>query len=994
MPFKGSCKRLMTFCPARRGLVSIFAFIFSVLLTASWVGADDPKTSESGVRMLQDRGDRIVAVLPNRLIVVIQETRTSPVVSVRVSVKTGSIFEQEFVGAGISHYLEHLVAGGSTTTRTEAETGRILSDIGGQTNASTGLDRVNYFVHTTSAHAATAIELVSDWVANASITEHEFLREKQVINSEFAMGRGDPRRTLWRNTQQARFQLHPARHPTIGYLDEFNLITREQLTDFFERMYVPNNMIKVVVGDIDRHAVLDQIVEFWKDIPARPLPTIKFPIEPIREHVPTVEAQADVRAVRLRLAWPSTRSHAEHDYALHLLAGVLASGDASRLVRTIRDEQKLANTVSAYNTSFSWGEGFFGVDVELSRPAPGSPEAGQTLEERLKAVEQAVMAQLQSVIDEPVTEEELARAKRRVQVAVATSGQNVQGLASSLAWHVAAAGNPDFLQDYLEAVNKLTAADLQAAAREFIRPERTIRVVLRPLPPGEQAVEMVRPEEPELPDLKWEEVDLDNRVLIKQLEESLARERPARVQASTGEIVEHTLSNGLRVLIQPLSLVPAVSMHYFQLGGLLAEPAGQEGLANAMAFMQMRGTRSMNARQLAERLDELGASISTAGGYNTHSAQAGGLASDMAELFGLLGEVLMYPAFDEQEWTNAQRRILAGLDRRQDSWSGELFGHLRQKWYGDHPWAFEPAGRREAVASFTVEDLRRFHANNLGADRAVLAVVGDVDPQEVIRLAEKTLGGIPAKTPVQAKADLPPTPTAGATQVITNKQNTAAGVLVTGPLPTRMDDDYAAMAVTARLLARFPSGHLVEALRGEGHGLAYAVWAFQQTGIQPGHFVMAFNSLPEKSAEALRQTVLVHRNLLSRPVSAEELAQAKASVLTAEFLGNQSLSDLATQLALDELYGMGRDSGRAFLNRVNALTPEKLHAAVNRYLVNPKAILMIDRPLDEEVFQQAAQGGAEPLWAPPAVRSPEADEYAPATGMGPGNAATTSSVGG
>ncbi|MCC5829473.1 MAG: insulinase family protein [Phycisphaeraceae bacterium] len=958
-----------------------FGTLLAMLVSLSLLGptlvraepnpADPGQGDQKNVRILQDRDGRLIAALPNRMIVAIQETRAAPVVSVRMVVKTGSIYEQEFIGAGLSHYLEHLVCGGTTTTRTEAEGARLLSSIGGQINATTGLDRVNYFIHTTRDHAATAIDLVNDWVANCTIDEAEFLREKQVINSEFAMGRGDPGRVLWRNTQQARFQLHPARHPTIGYLDEFNQITREQLIEFFKRMYVPNNMVMVVVGDVDRKAVLEQIAEFWKDRPARDLPTIRFPVEEVAEHTPTQEARADVRATRLRLAWPGTVTNAEHDYALNLLASVLSSGDASRLVRSIRDEQRLVNTISAGNISFSWGEGFFSVDAELASPRTGTPQADMSLEDRLKEVEGAIMAELNKVIRDGVNEDELARAKRRVRASVAMSGQSAQGLASSLAWNLITSANPDHLQDYVEAINKLTTRDLQIAAEKFIRADRTMRIVLRPLEPGTAAVEMTRPEEPDPSEFKFIDVDLDNRLLIERLQEKLERPREDGRAADSGQIVEHTLDNGLRVLIRPTTLVPAAAAHFYQSGGLLADPQGSEGLAGALAWMKMRGTRELSADQLARRLDELGARISTGTGYNTHYAQADFLSGDMRQVLGLMGEVILHPALREDEWPNVQRRIIAALDRRQDSWSGELFGHIRRAVYGDHPWAFEPTGRREAIERITIDDIRRFHRDRLGAEQAVLAVVGDVDPREVIETVKAVFGQMPRSAPITELAGLPEPRQPLARQVVTGKQNTAAGAVVLGPIPTRTDEDYAAMAVMGRVLSRFPSGRLTEALRGEGPGLAYAVWAFQQTGLRPGHFNMAFNSLPEKSPEALRQTVRVYRQLLDAPISQEELDHARAMVLTGEFLNSQSLSDQASELALDELYGLGRNSSEAFLEAVGRLTPEKLHEVARKYLVNPIVILMIDQPLDPEIFERAAAGDDEPLWVPASEEQPE-----------------------
>ncbi len=114
----------------------------------------------------------------------------------------------------------------------------------------------------------------------SKIEPAELTREKDVILREFEMGEGEPGRILWKLTQGVRYQAHPARHPTIGYVDEFKKIERDEVYDFYRRMYVPNNLVFVVVGDIERQAVVDQIAKLWSDSAARDLPKLSFPIEP------------------------------------------------------------------------------------------------------------------------------------------------------------------------------------------------------------------------------------------------------------------------------------------------------------------------------------------------------------------------------------------------------------------------------------------------------------------------------------------------------------------------------------------------------------------------------------------------------------------------------------------------------------------------------------------------------------------------------------------
>ncbi len=174
---------------------------------------------ERSTKVLQQRPDRLIVQLPNRLIIIAQEIRTAPVVSAQVKVKTGSIYEQEHVGAGLSHFLEHLIAAGSTTTRTEKQSNAILGRIGGRTNAGTGLDTVTYYIDTTSDHTDTVIDLLSDWLINGQINQAEYEREREVIQREFESGRGDPGRSSpvseW---QRKRVPCAPARSRCVALI--------------------------------------------------------------------------------------------------------------------------------------------------------------------------------------------------------------------------------------------------------------------------------------------------------------------------------------------------------------------------------------------------------------------------------------------------------------------------------------------------------------------------------------------------------------------------------------------------------------------------------------------------------------------------------------------------------------------------------------------------------------------------------------------------------
>lgn len=915
-----------------------------------------------GVTVLQERADRLIVQLPNRLIVIAQEFKAAPVVSAQVWVKTGSIYEQEHVGAGLSHFLEHLLSGGSTATRTEEENNRILGEIGARSNAATGLDTVRYYIDTTSGHTMTAVELLSDWMQNARITQEEYARERDVIQREFEMGQGEPGRIFWKVTQSARYREHPARHPTIGYLNEFLAVSRDEIHAFYKRMYVPNNMVFVVVGDIDRRAVVERIAKLWSGAKPGDLPAVTLPVESSEGRgVIVASGVADIRRPRLRLAYPGTRIGGEGDYALDLLGVILGQGESSMLARSVRDRQGLVSSISAYNLSFPWGEGFFGIDAEVVVPpvTPGKTARG-VADEAIETTKQAILAEVARVRSEGITPDKLARAKREALARSVYDGQDANGIANRLASDTIGMGNPDYRARYIREIDKLTIGDVMAAAGKFLDDKNLMVLTLHPLAAGEKPEAMVRPPDaPPQPGVEAaprEAVELDNRLLAARVRDALSVAGNDTADAVTiGPIRRFVLPNGLRLLVQQSTIAPAVSIQLYQTGGLLGDDVGREGLSGAVAAMLLRGTATRTAEQISSLTDSLGVQVGSECGNNTSFVRALCLREDWKTTLELLADVSIRPSFPEDEWKKMQPRLLAAIAREQDSWSGELRARFREAYFASHPWSQSTLGRASVVEKLTAEDLKNFHRLRLGASNAVLVVFGDVDVEQVHAEAARLFEDMPREALSPAMIPEPAPPVARVVQSQTKKP-LAAVTIGFGPGATRRNPDYAALRVLTRVLSSFPSGWLEGELRGRGPGLVYAVGAGHATGLVPGYFAVTFNAQPGQVTEAISRTMGVIKRARTQEVDDATLARAKAGVLTDEFTSQQSNEDRAADAALDEIYGLPEDEAKQFIAEVGRLTPDTLRTIAELYLRNPVVVVLSHQPLDAESLKAASEG--------------------------------------
>src|SRR5208283_2083028 len=260
---------------------SVIAFCLLCLPASNLLAADQkPAMPEyTSVRRLAE--NVTLASLDNGLTVIVQENHTAPVATVRCYVKnTGSAYEGRYLGAGLSHVLEHVVAGGTTVHRSEKEIEKIIASFGGVTNAYTTNDHTTFFIDCPARNAMTAIELTADAMQHIAFEPKEFARELKVVRRELADDEDDRGHVMNDLLDLTVYAVHPARHPVIGYLQVLNGTTNQTIIDFYHERYVPNNQIFVVVGDVNTQQVLEHVARQWVGTPRGRETFIALPEEP------------------------------------------------------------------------------------------------------------------------------------------------------------------------------------------------------------------------------------------------------------------------------------------------------------------------------------------------------------------------------------------------------------------------------------------------------------------------------------------------------------------------------------------------------------------------------------------------------------------------------------------------------------------------------------------------------------------------------------------
>src|ERR1700751_1889772 len=335
--------------------------------------------------------------LPNGLTIIVQEDRSAPVASVQAWCATGSVYEDEHIGAGLSHILEHMLFKG-TKARSTNSIAQKMQDVGGYINAYTSFDRTVFWIDVPKDGVATALDVLADAMMNSTLPPQEYQKEQEVIRREFAMGMDDPDRVAGLLLFATAYQRHPYHFPVIGELEIYTQLTQQQVMQYYKTRYVPNNLTFVVVGDVDAEKVRQQIAELFKTYPEKSLKPLFIPTEPPQLGRREVNQEFATELTHLSMAWHIPELTNPDVPALDLLSTVLGDGRSSRLYRRVREEAGLAFSVSAF--SYTPGDpGLFGIDATVD---PKKRESAEQLALRI----------VNEVKSAGVTADELEKAKK------------------------------------------------------------------------------------------------------------------------------------------------------------------------------------------------------------------------------------------------------------------------------------------------------------------------------------------------------------------------------------------------------------------------------------------------------------------------------------------------------------------------------------------------------------------------------------------------------
>ncbi|MBI5572537.1 MAG: insulinase family protein [Desulfomonile tiedjei] len=832
--------------------------------------------------------------LSNGLDVLVEENHSRKAAAIQLWVKVGSAYENESE-RGISHVIEHMAFKG-TERRGVGQIDTEVAEIGGQINAYTSWDETVFHIVVPSSATSRGLDIITDAVFRAVMNPQELEKEKKVVLEEILQDEDLPDEVISKLLFKTAYVKSPYRFPVIGRKEVVEEVTRQNILDFRKKWYVPENMFLIVVGDVDPVAVREDVERLTADVKPTGFLPVSLPQEPPQEQIRSaVVRDPNATEPRLSIAFhiPSMKGYDVN--ALDLIADLLGGRDDSRLVRILKQDKGLVTSLSVSSVTPK-EPGLLIISANLAA-------------ENLELATQAIMDELALLAGTPPPPDELEQARIHLESGRVYARETVQGIARNMGDFQNQLGDPNYEQKYLTLNAAVTPRQISAVAKKYLMPPNVSVAVL--LPHGEAK------------DFRIEGLEqIVSRFAAPAITPVAAAETPARPMF-------RELANGTKVVLVPDNSNPVISFRIASLGGKRFENDDTQGIMNFIARMLTKGAGTMNERDIARKVDNMGGTLQGFSGNDSFGLYASFFSRYWDQALELLAQMYADPTFPQDKLDRERDLIINAIRTEPDNPSEYVIKTLNKTLFPHFPYGFDLLGTPHTVSGFTPEDLKQTFRQLAVPSNTVIAAVGSMDPKEVMDRVERLFG----KTTGQA-LEMPQIPAEhpleSVSETVMRIPRAKAYLTIGFRTVTLTDPDRFALDVLNSILAG-QGGRLFLQLRDK-ESLAYEVTSFFRPGLAPGIFGLYLACDAPKVDRAFAGLVNEIEAIKKTAVGEAELKKAIDSLIGNHLISQQSTSDRAEEVGLHTLYGMGYDYDPVYIARIREVNAADVLRVARRYL--------------------------------------------------------------
>jgi zinc protease len=835
--------------------------------------------------------EMLTKTLPNGMQVVVKKNTSNTSVGFFCFVKTGSIHEAEYLGKGLSHYLEHIVSGGSTNNHTEAWHQEKRKEIGAITNAYTTYGATVYYMQADKQYSDTLLYLISDNVMNCSFDPKEVEREKDVIVKEFVYRVSSPMARLYNGMWASTFLKSNVKNEVIGEIEIFKQNTREEMMNYYNKRYMPNNMVFVVVGDIEPAEIMVKVENTFKDYKRGVLNPVYLPEETIRPGNIKYIEEYPVKQPLAFITKLVPRADQEDFAALDMAAGILFEKRNSPVQYKLVEEEKAVNWIyGSFNEGGSFPEPMIQIGFET--------KDSQNLDYVLNRIDAIIADAAKKGVTQMQINEVISRIKARKILRTPDADREAQ----TIGWNMISYGVPDIFDIQIEQFEKLTPEMVNEAIREYFVPDN--RVIFYGVPEGEKA-KIVNAE----------------KNIVKTDAEKIADDKTLTVLYK---------QNTTDPVIQGAIFLP-VSSDYETL-----ENTGSFQFVTDMLLSG--GSKKYSSMDLSSWIEDhavrMSAEIGPAG--LTFSFKC--LKDDYKELMKRFYSIMNEPVFDSKELQLAKERADADYKRNLSD-PDQAYTEFRSSiLYKGQKSGLSAKEKNDIIQKLSQNDLKNIYKKYFKAESLIVTLFGDLKRDEAIAYAKEIKSNILSGKISGTKTPLI-VPKINET-FVNECEFEQVNVEINFLAPLQDDPDYFAMTALNQVMSNGFSGRLLKATRVD-NDLVYSAYSYYSVTKDYGFYrIEAQTSLAKKDrlVEVLKKEV---QKLIDGDITQEEInlsVESYAKTLDSYFTD----SNMAGIMTSYESRGLGYNFLKESLKELKKVTPEMIKSVSNKYLKD--AAIFISQP--------------------------------------------------
>ena len=872
-----------------------------LILTLLFMGATMSQEKFYGFEFVKESGGiKEYTMTSNGLRVLLKQDNTAPVATFMVTYEVGS--RNEAIGyTGSTHLLEHLMFKGSRKFNTKKGNSvfQTLQSLGARMNATTWLDRTNYFAVLPSEHLETLIEIEADRMRNAYIKEEDRQSEMTVVRNEFERGQNSPSGVLDENIWATAYQAHPYHHSTIGWKEDIENVSIERLREFYDTFYWPNNATAIAIGDFTEKEALSMIKKHFGKIrkSTKPIPEV-YTAEPKQEGIRTITLKRAGQQGIVGVAHKTPAATHPDAPAFMVLSSILSSGKNSRFYKNITDKG-LTTSVYIWDSLFR-DPGLFTVYANLS------PDVDH------KTVEKAVVDEYEKIKKDGVSDEEVKNAQTQLIASMKFRQDGSYAIASGLNEAIAS-GDWTLYTTYDEKIGTVTKEDVQRIVKEYFKEDLSTIGYFIPLGAGGQNKKLA--------------------TSAKDLEKMKLKHYSEEEELLSSKVVDSEPVEGIRLLTLKRGS-GVVTLTGSMLGGDIYA-SGNARTADMVAAMLDQGTTNMTKFEISAKLESAGARLGFFNGQARVGFSGKFLSEDTKMVFDLLADQLKNPLFAEEDLNKVKKRQVANYKRSKESTRGNATNNMLKAFYGtghqNSP--TDPDKAIEEIKKITPKNLKDFHLKNYGAGTMVIVAVGDVDHNSLESLIKEGFGGW-KKSPLKEKKETGKANKASDKVYVTMQDKTSTDFLVGTALGIdRYHPDYLPLYVATHTLGGNFSARLMQTVRVK-EGLTYGINSSMRGfgNGNDGYWMVGGTFSPKLLSKGESSTLREIKKWAEEGITQKELDITKSTLTGGFQVGFDSTGGLAGGI-LDAIIVHGDltylDS---YPERIKAITLDEANTAISKYI--------------------------------------------------------------